>query len=150
TTIVALGIGSGEKRTKVVDRLRSLGADPVGLGHDAVVAYLGARRALGGEAARALELGRLLASEGGQGGVATGRSHVDLTRPVGEVVDRAAGLAHLAEGSQVLADATTAELARGRFQFQILGDGTAVVGDPTGKRRLEASGGTPLLGREAE
>ena len=123
TSIVALRIGGGEGARESRRAAAARGADAVALGHDAVVAHLGARRALGGEAARALELGRFLADKGGKVGVATGRSKVDLTRPVGEVVDRAAGLAHSAEPSQVLADTTTSELARGRFEFQMRGDG---------------------------
>jgi hypothetical protein len=150
TSIVALRMGSGEKRARILDELKSRGADPVAFGHDAIVAHLGARRSLGGEAARALELGRFLAEKGGQVGVATGRSQVELTRPVGEVVDRAAGLAHAAESSQVLADTTSTELARGRFEFQLRPDGAAVVGEPLGRKRAEGAGGAPLLGREAE
>ncbi|HKQ71150.1 MAG TPA: serine/threonine-protein kinase, partial [Polyangiaceae bacterium] len=109
TSIVGLRMGGGEGRAKIVEQLRHRGADAVALGQDAVVAHLGARRSLGGEAPRALELGRFLAEKGGKVGVATGRSKVDLTRPVGEVVDRAAGLAHSADPSQVLADTTTTE-----------------------------------------
>jgi hypothetical protein len=62
TSIVALGIAS-EERATIVDQLRRRGADAVALGHDAVAAHVGARRALGGEAARALELGRFLAEQ---------------------------------------------------------------------------------------
>jgi tetratricopeptide (TPR) repeat protein len=149
TSIVALGI-AGEERAAIVDELRMRGADAVALGHDAVAAHVGARRALGGEAARALELGRFLADQGGKIGVATGRSKVDLTKPVGEVVDRAAALAHGAEAGQVLADTTTSELARGRFEFQVRGDGSSVVGPPLSARRNEGSAGAPFVGREAE
>jgi hypothetical protein len=149
TSIVALGI-PGEERAAVVDQLRARGADAVALGHDAVAAHVGARRALGGEAARALELGRFLAEQGGKIGVATGRSKVDLTKPVGEVVDRAAALAHGAEAGQVLADTTTSELARSRFEFQVRADGSSVVGPPLSGRRNEGSAGAPFVGREAE
>jgi serine/threonine protein kinase/predicted ATPase len=158
TSIVALRISGhddapksprSDTRSKIVEQLKARGADAVALGKDAVIAHLGARRAHGGEAARALELGRFLADNGGKVGVATGRSKVDLTRPVGEVVDRAAGLAHSADPSQVLADTTTSELARGRFEFQVRGDGSAVVGPSVGGKR-EGSGGAPFLGREAE
>src|SRR6266545_4871459 len=150
TSIVGLGMGTGEDRAKIVEQLRQRGADAVALGPDAVVAHLGARRALGGEAARALELGRFLAEKRGKVGVATGRSKVDLTRPVGEVVDRAAGLAHSADPAQVLADTTTTELARSRFEFQLRGDGSAVVGPALKGKRGEGSGGAPFFGREAE
>ena len=149
TSIVALGIAS-EERAAIVEQLRTRGADAVALGHDAVAAHVGARRALGGEAARALELARFLAEEGGKIGVATGRSKVDLTKPVGEVVDRAAALAHGAETGQVLADTTTSELARGRFEFQARGDGSSVVGPASSSRRIEGSAGAPFVGREAE
>ena len=149
TSIVALGIPS-EERAAIVERLRQRGADAVALGHDAIAAHVGARRALGGEAARALELGRFLAEEGGKIGVATGRSKVDLTKPVGEVVDRAAALAHGAEAGQVLADTTTSELARGRFEFQARGDGTSVVGPALHGQRGGGSAGAPFVGREAE
>jgi hypothetical protein len=150
TSIVALCMGSGEERAKVVEQLRSRGADAVALGQDAIVAHVGARRSLGGEAARALELGRYLADRGGKVGVATGRSKVDLTRPVGEVVDRAAGLAHSADPAQLLADTTTTELARGRFEFQVRGDGSAVVGAAHKGKRGEGAGGAPFFGRTVE
>ncbi len=159
TSIVALRLGGGDDapksprgdgRLKIVEQLKARGADAVALGKDAVIAHLGARRAHGGEAARALELGRFLADKGGKVGIATGRSKVDLTRPVGEVVDRAAGLAHSADPSQVLADTTTTELARGRFEFQVRGDGSAVVGPALKGKRSDGSGGAPFLGREAE
>jgi serine/threonine protein kinase/tetratricopeptide (TPR) repeat protein len=159
TSIVALRISGhddapksprgGDGRAKIVEQLKARGADAVALGKDAVIAHLGARRAHGGEAIRALELSRFLADKGGKVGVATGRSKVDLTRPVGDVVDRAAGLAHSADPSQVLADTTTSELARGRFEFQLRGDGSSVVGPAMGGKR-EGSGGAPFLGREAE
>ncbi len=61
-------------------------------------------------------------------GVATGRTRIDRTRPTGEVVDRAAALARDAQRGQVLADTTTSELTRGRFELQLRGDGSAVVG----------------------
>src|SRR6185436_13839997 len=44
----------------------------------------------------------------------------------------------------------TAELARGRFEFQMRGDGSAVVGDAHKGKRGEGSGGAPFFGREAE
>jgi eukaryotic-like serine/threonine-protein kinase len=150
TSIVAIGLGSGDHRSSALDELRAQGADAVALGQDALVAHFGARRSLGGEAGRALELGRWLADQGARVGVATGRSRVDLTRPVGEVVDRAAALAHGATGGQVLADVTTTELARGRFEFQVRGNGSAVVGPSLAPKRGDVSGGAPFLGREAE
>src|SRR6185369_6014602 len=68
----------------------------------------------------------------------------------GEVVDRAAGLAHSADPSQLLADTTTTELARGRFEFQVRGDGSAVVGSAHTGKRGEGAGGAPFFGRTVE
>jgi tetratricopeptide (TPR) repeat protein len=82
-------------------------------------------------------------------GVATGRSRVDRTRPTGEVVDRAAALARDSSRGQVLADTTTTEMTRGRFELQLRGDGSAVIGVPL-RGRKEIAGGAPFVGREAE
>ncbi len=49
----------------------------------------------------------------------------------------------------MLADTTTTELTRGRFELQLRGDGSAVVGTPVRGRR-EIFGGAPFVGREAE
>ena len=136
---------------QIVDQLRARGADAVPLGQDAIVAHLGARRALGDEAARALELGRFLAEQGGVG-VATGRSKVDFTRPVGEVVDRAAALAHGAEaGRSAGRHDDHASSRAGASSSRCASDGSAVVGDRRSSgRRGEGSGGAPFVGREAE
>jgi eukaryotic-like serine/threonine-protein kinase len=149
TAIVAIGLREAEARTRVVEQIRALGADTAPLRRDAVVVYLGARRALGGEAARAIEIGRLLSAEQAQVGVATGRSQVDLARHGGEVVDRAAGLAYVAEAGQLLADATTTELVRGKYEFQVRAGGSSLVGTSV-KRRAEGAGGAPFVGREAD
>ena len=52
--------------------------------------------------------------------------------------------------SQVLADTTTSELARGRFEFQKREGGSAVVGPRLMGRRGDGPAGAPFLGREAE
>jgi hypothetical protein len=114
TTLVALHAATGEARAKEIERLREQGADALPLGADSVVVHLGAQRAYGDEAARALEIGLLLAGRGARVGVATGRMRVDRTRSAGEVVDRASALARDAgDGGTLLTDATTTELARG-------------------------------------
>jgi tetratricopeptide (TPR) repeat protein len=70
--------------------------------------------------------------------------------PVGEVVDRASALARDAEPSMVLADATTSELGRGRYEFRAREDGSAIVGEQVRGARAERTGGAPFVGREAE
>ena len=70
--------------------------------------------------------------------------------PVGEVVDRASALARDAEPGTVLADATTSELGRGRYEFRTRDDGSAIVGEPVRGPRGERAGGAPFVGREAE
>jgi len=149
TSIVATCVPKGQPRARLLTHLRSRGADATELGGDAIVAHLGVRRALGDEATRALDLGQRIAKLNASVGVATGRTRIDRTRPTGEVVDRAAALARDAARGQVLADTTTSELTRGRFEFQLRGDGSAVVGTPLRARR-DAAGGAPFVGREAE
>ena len=149
TSIVATHVPKGHARARLLTNLRSRGADATELGGDAVVAHLGVRRALGDEATRALDLGLRIAKLNAAVGVATGRTRIDRTRPTGEVVDRAAALARDAVRGQVLADTTTTELTRARFEVQLRGDGSAVVGTPL-RGRKEIMGGAPFVGREAE
>ncbi len=150
TTILATHVPKGPPRTRLVAHLRARGAEATELGGDAVVAHLGVSRALGDEATRAIDLALRLARVNATVGIATGRSRVDRgMRPIGEVVDRAAALARDAQRGQVLLDTTTAELAGGRYEFQIREDGSALVGAAhTGKK--DALGGAPFVGREAE
>lgn len=149
TSILATHVPKGPPRGRLIAHLRARGAEATELGGDAIVAHLGVRKALGDEAARALDLGLRLAKMGSRVGVATGRTRIDRTRPTGEVVDRAAALARDAQKSQVLADTTTSELARGRFEMQVRADGTSVVG-PKVTAKKEIAGGSPFVGREAD
>ena len=149
TSILATHVPKGAARARLLAHIRSRGADATELGGDAIVAHLGAKKALGDEATRALDLAGRLARTRAAVGVATGRTRIDRTRPTGEVVDRAAALARDAQRGQVLADTTTTELARGRFEFQVRGDGTMIVGDAMPSKR-EAVSGAPFVGREAE
>jgi len=149
TSILATHVPKGPPRGRLIAHLRARGAEATELGGDAIVAHLGVRKALGDEAARALDLGLRLAKMGSRVGVATGRTRIDRTRPTGEVVDRAAALARDAQKNQVLADTTTSELARGRFEMQVRPDGTSVVG-PKVTARKEIAGGSPFVGREAD
>jgi eukaryotic-like serine/threonine-protein kinase len=149
TTLVALHVATGEERAREIERLREQGADALPLGGDCIVAHLGAQRAYGDEAARALELGRSLLHRGAHVGVATGRTRVEGMRSAGQVVDRAAALAREAGEGRLLTDGTTMELARGRFQFEVLPRGAAaVVGAAKGRR--DAGMMAPFVGREAE
>ncbi len=156
TSIVALRFQTGSARERALDMAKQRGADAVPLGQDSIVAHLGARRAVGSEAAAALELGRRLARAGARVGVASGRARLNwltdtgAVQPVGEVVDRASALARDAEPGVVLADTTTSELGRGRYEFRARDDGSAVVGDPMRGMRGERSGGAPFVGRDAE
>jgi tetratricopeptide (TPR) repeat protein len=149
TSILATQVPKGAPRQRLLAHLRSRGADATELGGDAIVAHLGARKALGDEAARAIDLAFRLAKSNASVGIATGRTRVDRTRPTGEVVDRAAALAHAATRGQVLADTTTSELARGRYEFQMRSDGTSIVGEAVRGKRDQV-GGAPFVGREGE
>ena len=149
TSILATHVPKGPPRQRLIAHLRARGAEATELGGDAIVAHLGVRKALGDEATRALDLGLRLAKMGARVGVATGRTRIDRTRPTGEVVDRAAALARDAQKSQVFADTTTSELARGRFEMQVRADGTSVVG-PKVTAKKEFAGGSPFVGREAD
>ncbi len=156
TSIVAIGFPSGSARDRALEVLRQRDADAVPLGHDSIVAHLGARFAVGTEASVALELGRRLAKAGAGVGVASGRARVNLStqagevQPIGEVVDRASSLARDASRGTVLADATTSELGRGRHEFRSRDDGSAIVGDPLRGHRGDRIGGAPFVGRDAE
>ena len=149
TSILATHVPKGPPRGRLIAHLRARGAEATELGGDAIVAHLGVKKALGDEAVRALDLGLRLAKMGSRVGVATGRTRIDRTRPTGEVVDRAAALARDAQKNQVLADTTTSELARGRFEMQVRPDGTSVVG-PKVTAKKEIAGGSPFVGREAD
>lgn len=149
TSILGTHVPKGPARGRLLAHLRARGAEATELGGDAIVAHLGVKKALGDEAVRALDLGLRLAKAGARVGVATGRTRIDRTRPTGEVVDRAAALSRDAQKGQVLADTTTSELARGRFEMQVRADGTSVVG-PKLAARKDAGGGSPFVGREAD
>jgi serine/threonine protein kinase len=149
TSIVATHVPKGNARTRLLTHLRARGAEATELGGDAIVAHLGARKALGDEALRAIDLGLRVARLNAAVGIATGKTRVDRTRPQGEVVDRAAALARDAQRGQLLADTTTSELTRGRYEMQLRADGAAVM---TGKLRApgEQLAGSPFVGREIE
>jgi tetratricopeptide (TPR) repeat protein len=155
TSIVAIGFSSGTMRDHALEELRLREADAVPLGHDSIVAHLGARFTLGTEATVALDMGRHLARGGARVGIASGRARMFQStageaQPVGEVVDRASSLARDAPPFTVLADATTSELGRGRYEFRSRDDGSAIVGDPLGGQRGDRMGGAPFVGRDAE
>lgn len=156
TSIVAIGFSSGSARDRALEMLRQRGADAVPLGNDSIVAHLGARFAVGTEAAVALDLGRRLARGGARVGIGSGRARVNLTsqtgevQPIGEVVDRASALSRDAAAGAVLADVTTSELGRGRYEFRSRDDGSTIVGEPLRGFRGDRIGGAPFVGREAE
>ncbi len=147
TTLVALGVATGDDRLRLLTQIRDRGADALPLGVDSIVAHLGARRAHGDEASRALEIGQELADRGGKVGVATGRTRVDLTSSSGEIVDRAAKLAREAKDGKVAFDLTTSELARGRFEFDVPSLESTIVSN---KRRWADSESSSFVGREPE
>ncbi len=155
TSIVAIHFAKGSARERALDQLRHRGADAIPLGTDAIVAHLGARHAVGTEAAMALDLGRRLARAGAQVGIASGRIRVNWAsdrhvQPVGEVVDRASALARDAQPGLVLADVTTSELGRGRYEFLSRDDGSTIVGEQRRGQRGERAGGAPFVGRDSE
>jgi tetratricopeptide (TPR) repeat protein len=149
TSILATQVPKGPARGELIEFLRSHGAEATELGGDAIVAHLGATKALGDEAMRAIDLATRLAQARAGVGVATGRTRIDRTRATGEVVDRAAALSRDAQRGQVLVDTTTTELARGRYEFMIRGDGSAIVGEAM-QAKKEVVSGAPFTGREAE
>ena len=148
TTLVALHVARGEARTLELEKLREQGADALPLGDDSIVAHLGVQRAYGDEGARALEMALSLSARGARVGVATGRMRLDRTRSAGEVVDHAAALAREAGAGGLFADATTADLARGRFEFKMLPRGIAQVIGLQARRDPGAT--APFVGRDAE
>ncbi|MBS2017340.1 MAG: protein kinase [Deltaproteobacteria bacterium] len=150
TSILATHVPKGPARGRLIAHLRARGAEATELGGDAIVAHLGVKKAIGDEAARALDLGLRLAKTGCRVGVATGRTRIDRTRPTGEVVDRAAALARDAQKGQVFADTTTSELARGKFEMQIRPDGSSVVGAKEAAQKKDVAAGSPFIGREAD
>ncbi len=153
TTLVALDVGRGVQRDEHISHMRDVGAEALRLGKDAIVAFFGARRARGGEAAKAVEIGKELTVLGARVGVATGRALVDRARPAGEVVDKASMLARDAPRQQLLVDQTTVELARSAFNFEPVSDratsGAWVAGAAVVARRA-APETTPFVGRGSE
>ena len=156
TSIVAISFKNSSNRDRALTVLRQRGADAVPLAQDSIVAHLGARHAVGTEASVALDLGRRLAQAGARVGIASGRARVSLlhpedeVQPVGEVVDRASALARDAAPLSVLADATTSELGRGRYEFRTRDDGSAIVGEAVRGVRGERTGGALFVGRDPE
>src|SRR5260370_22900538 len=117
TTIVATQVPKGAPRARLLTHLRARGADATELGGDAIVCHLGVRKALGDEAARALDLGLRVAKLNATAGVATGRTRIDRRGPTGDLVARAATLARDAPRGQWLADARPTGLGRGEFEW---------------------------------
>jgi hypothetical protein len=150
TTVVALGVATGAKRDLELKQLRERGAEAVKLASDSLVAYLGMRRAHGGEAKLAIELGKALAGASARVGVATGRALVDLARPVGEVVDRASALAREARPGALYADETSMELARGSFEFARGPSSSSWVVGASVPERRRSRDNTPFVGRGGE
>lgn len=151
TSILATNVPKGTPRERILSHLRSRGAEATELGGDAIVAHLGVRKAVGDEAAQAVNMAHRLGSAGARVGIATGRIRIgtNQARPTGEVVDRAAALARDAQKGQVLVDTTTSELLRGRYEFQVRADGSAVVGEAS-LGVTAAIGGAPFVGREVD
>ena len=100
TSILATQVPKGPARAELIDHLRAHGAEATELGGDAIVAHLGATKALGDEAMRAIDLATRLAQARAGVGVATGRTRIDRSRATGEVVDRAAALSRDAQRGQ--------------------------------------------------
>jgi eukaryotic-like serine/threonine-protein kinase len=149
TSILATQVPKGPARAQLLTQLREHGAEAIELGGDAIVAHLGATKALGDEAMRALDLAMKLAQARAGVGVATGRTRLDKSRATGEVVDRAAALSRDAQRGQVLVDTTTTELARGRYEFMIRGDGSSIASGAM-PNKGDVVSGAPFTGREAE
>ena len=153
TTVVALQAGTGSEREALITQMSERGAETEPLGKDSVVAFLGARRAHGGEAKLAIKLGKELMSRGARVGVATGRALVDLARPVGAVVDKASSLAREAPAGKLYADETTAELARSEYEFNAVShppSSGAVVSERVPTSAWAVSGRLPDRKRKAE
>ena len=148
TTLVALQAATGAERVGLLEQFRALGADALPLGTDAIVVHLGARRAHGDEASRALEIGERLVARGARVGIASGRAQVDLLRSTGDIVDRAAALARSTSEGDLAADPTTLELARDRFELDVSSSVDPSLHSSL-RRRAEPIA-TTFVGREAE
>ena len=129
TSIVATHVPKGAPRARLLAHLRARGADATELGGDAIVAHLGVRKTRSATRPRARSISGFASRRSTRASASRrgARASTGRARP-GEVVDRAAALARDAARGQVLADTTTTELARGRFELQLRGDGSAVVG----------------------
>ncbi|HTJ81856.1 MAG TPA: serine/threonine-protein kinase, partial [Polyangiaceae bacterium] len=149
TTVVALGVATGEERQRTLARVRSFGADALPLGTDSIVAHLGARQAFGDEAARAIDIGTELAARGAKVGIATGRTRVDLTQSSGDIVDRAAKLAREAADGKIVHDLTTGDLTRGRLELDVPSIGESGLFTTKTRRRAD-SDASSFVGRETE
>jgi hypothetical protein len=149
TTVVGLQMPKGAARARMLTFMRSRGAEAMELGTDAVVAYLGLRKATGDESARAAELGHRLARLGAAVGIATGRARIDRDRHATSEVDRAANLAALAAPREVLVDAATADLLSEKADLRARADGQIAVRDSVSLMPEKASK-TPFIGRNVE
>lgn len=149
TTVVALQAAVGAERAGLLEQFRALGADALPLGADAIVVHLGARRAHGDEASRALDIAEQLVARGARVGVATGRARVDLLRSTGDIVDRAAALARGTGEGQLVADPATLELARDRFELDVSASSSEPSLHSSLRRRVEPVT-TTFVGRETE
>ena len=153
TTIVATHVPKGAPRARLLTHLRARGADATELGGDAIVRHLGVRKTLGDEAYKRSISGFASPSSTRPSAWRRGAPASSTRARRGEVVDRAAALARDATRGQVLADTTTTELTRGRFELQLRGDGSAVVGarqaGARGRRRRCRSWGAKPSSRKS-
>ncbi len=149
TTVVGLQIPKGAARARMLTFMRSRGAEAMELGTDALVAYLGLRKATGDEWARAAELGHRLARLGAAVGIATGRARIDRDRHATSEVDRAANLASLAAPREVLVDAATADLLSDKADLRTRADGQICLRESL-SFLPERAVKTPFTGRNAE
>ena len=149
TTVVGLQIPKGAARARMLTFMRSRGAEAMELGTDALVAYLGLRKATGDEWARAAELGHRLARLGAAVGIATGRARIDRERHATSEVDRAATLAALASPREVLVDAATADLLSDKADLRTREDGQICLRESL-SFMTERAVKTPFTGRNAE
>ncbi len=127
TTVVGQRVPKGAARARMLTFMRSRGAEAMELGTDALVAYLGLRKATGDEASRAAELAHRLARLGAAVGIATGRARIDHDRHATSEVDRAANLAALAEPREVLVDGATADLLGDKAELRKRSDGQVTL-----------------------
>jgi eukaryotic-like serine/threonine-protein kinase len=149
TTVVGLNLPKGAARARMLTFMRSRGAEAMELGTDAVVAYLGLRKATGDESARAAELGQRLARLGAAVGIATGRARIEHDRHATSEVDRAANLAALATAREVLVDAATADLLSEKAELRTRADGQITLRDSVSMVPERATK-TPFIGRNVE